>query len=190
MSELDVIKADVKYNIDGEYELILTIPKRQKASVQEIYDLSKQDKPLIAEVKPKRKKRSLDANSYMWVLCQKIAEKIKSTKNEVYIKAIKEAGGMIDYLMLIDGSIETFIQAWNKNGLGWYAEVSHKAKLDGCTVVRAYYGSSVFDQKTMSTLLDYIVDEAKNLDIQTETPEEIERLKSLWKGVDDGKEKD
>ena len=31
-----------------------------------------------------REKRSLDANAYLWVLCQKIAEKINSNKDNVY----------------------------------------------------------------------------------------------------------
>lgn len=38
-----------------------------------------------------------------------------------------------------------------------------------------------FDTKEMSILIDGTVQEAKQLGIRTETPDEIERMKSLWK---------
>ena len=41
-------------------------------------------------------------------------------------------------------------------------------------------GSSEYDTKEMSVFIDGVVSEAKELGIQTETPEEIERLKALW----------
>ena len=46
-----------------------------------------------------------------------------------------------------------------------------------------YFGSSTYDTKEMSALIDSIVCEAKSLNIETETPEEIERMKREW-GID------
>jgi hypothetical protein len=51
-----------------------------------------QDKDKKFEIKEYHEKRSLDANAYCFVLCQKIANVIRSTKEEVYRKAIKEVG--------------------------------------------------------------------------------------------------
>ena len=45
---------------------------------------------------------------------------------------------------------------------------------------RVYMGSSEFDTNEMSIFIDGIVHEAKNLGIETLTPNEIARLKDLW----------
>ena len=42
-------------------------------------------------------------------------------------------------------------------------------------------GQSAYDTKEMSTFIDGIVSEAKELDIETLTPDEIERMKAAWK---------
>ena len=49
------------------------------------------------------------------------------------------------------------------------------------THYKIYKGSSEYDRKEMSILIDGIVQEAKNLDIETLPPQEIERLKELWR---------
>ena len=45
---------------------------------------------------------------------------------------------------------------------------------------RVYKGSSEFDSREMSIFLDGIISEAKNLNIPTETPDQILKMKSLW----------
>jgi hypothetical protein len=56
-----------------------------------------------------------------------------------------------------------------------------QSKIDGCTNVILYYGSSVYDTKQMSLLLENLIQDCKALGIQTETPEMIAKMKSLWK---------
>ena len=41
-------------------------------------------------------------------------------------------------------------------------------------------GSHTYDTKEMSRLIDGTVEEAKELGIETMTPDQIERMKSLW----------
>ena len=50
------------------------------------------DKPLEITIKPYRKKRSLDSNSYCWVLLGKIADKLRAGKDEVYLTMLKRYG--------------------------------------------------------------------------------------------------
>lgn len=137
------------------------------------------DKDKQYELKEHKRKRSLDANSYCWVLCKKIADALRITKEEVYRKAINEVG-KFEILPIKDEAVRTFINAWSSKGIGWICEVFNKSKLDGYTNVIAYYGSSIYDTKEMSILIDNIVQEAKHLGIDTMTPDEIENLKSLW----------
>lgn len=138
-----------------------------------------QDRLYNAELKRHRQKRSLDANAYLWVLCQKIAEAAKGiTKDDVYQDAVKHAG-QFNVLMLRNDAVATFVHKWSAHGLGWFTEL-----IEGCsedyTQLIAYYGSSVYDAAEMAFLLDYVVNLAKDMGLDTLPPDEIERIKSLW----------
>ena len=137
------------------------------------------DKDKQYEIKEYKKKRSLDANAYCWVLCKKIADVLRITKEEVYVKAIHEVG-KFEIVPIKDEAVDTFIKAWSLKGIGWICEVLNKSKLDGYTNLIAYYGSSIYDTKEMSVLIDNIVQEAKQLEIETMNPRELEQLKSMW----------
>ena len=137
-----------------------------------------QSKEYDVEIKKHRQKRSLDANGYMWALADKIAYSVHSTKEEVYRKAIREVGVFTD-VAVTDGAVEELERSWNSNGIGWVSE-RFDSKLQGCKKVRLYTGSSQYTSKEMSRLIDYIVDEAKGLAIETMTPDEIAELKSKW----------
>lgn len=141
--------------------------------------LFNQDREKRFEIKEHKKKRSLDANAYCWVLLQKIADKLNSSKEEIYRRIIKEKG-TFEILPIKDEAINTFINAWQEHGIGWICETT-KSKLDGYTNVIAYYGSSTYDTKQMAYFIDYIVEEAKELDIETMTPNELESLKNSWR---------
>ena len=140
--------------------------------------LFNQDKEKVFEVKEHKLKRSLNANAYCWVLMNKIADVIKSTKEEVYREYIKNKG-IFRLITMNKDAINTFIKVWQEKGLGWICDVS-ESKYEGMVDVVAYYGTSSYNTKQMANFIDYVVDEAKNLGIETLPPDEIERLKSLW----------
>lgn len=175
-------EAKINQEMGGDYEVILMVSKAQKQAVELFYsDMLDNDKPMVAKIDKKRKKRSLDANAYCFVLCDKIAQKIQTTKEKIYQESIREVG-VFDNLLLQDKAVESFINMWNKKGLGDFAEITHKSKaVQGCTAVIAYHGSSVYDTKQMSILIDYIVNQAKDLGVETMTPVELEILKNNWK---------
>ena len=50
------------------------------------------------EIKEHRKKRSLDANAYAWVLINKIADALRITPKEIYRQAIQNIGGNYEIL--------------------------------------------------------------------------------------------
>ncbi len=137
------------------------------------------DADIKVEIKKYRKKRSLDANSYAWTLIDKIASELGMSKIEVYRNAIKNIGGVSDIVCVMDEAVEKLRQGWEKHGLGWQTETM-ESKIPGCTNVILYYGSSVYDTKQMSQLIDNLVQDAKALGIETATPEEIARYKELW----------
>ena len=125
----------------------------------------------------KPKKKTLNANNYMWQLCDKIAQKIRSTKEEVYKEAVRRKGIWND-MSTIPEAVEPLLNGWQRNGIGWFGEIVYQG--NNQAIVRLYTGSSAYDKEQLSILIDEIVDEAEGLKITTLTPKEIERLKSLW----------
>lgn len=137
-----------------------------------------QDKDKIFEIKEYKQKRSLNANSYCWVLLQKLADKLNTTKEELYKKYIKEKG--IFRVITIDNkAVDTFIHLWQDKGLGWICEVSNIT--NSTTDLIAYYGTSSYNTSQMSNYVDYVVEECKLQGIETMTPDELESLKQKWK---------
>ena len=86
-----------------------------------------------------------------------------------------------DVIPIKNEAVERFIKNWNQNGDGWICE-TFNSKLEGFTNIRAYYGSSVFDSKEMSQLIEIIVNECKELGIETKPPEELKSLLEVWNG--------
>lgn len=135
------------------------------------------DSKLSIEIKKYRKKRSLDANAYCWVLCDKIAKTIGTTKEEIYKDAISNVG-TFEPMIVEEKAFENFKRVWEKQGLGFLIqEVSRK---DKCIKVHCYYGSSSYNTKEMSILIDYIVQEAKQVGVETMPDKELKSLLEAW----------
>lgn len=138
------------------------------------------EKEYTIEIKEDKQKRSLNANNYFWVLCNKLAEKLNIASTDIYRDLIKNIGGNNDILCLKKEAVDKFCKLWMSRGIGWVTEVSD-SKLDGCKIVTAYYGSSTYDTSQMSRLIELVVQECKQQDIETWTPEQLARLCEEWK---------
>ncbi|MBR1750021.1 MAG: hypothetical protein IJ740_18735 [Ruminococcus sp.] len=137
------------------------------------------DKQYVITVKEHKKKRSLDANAYFWVLCDKLSEKLRIPKTDIYRSYIKEIGGVSDTVCVVEKAADKLCEAWEDNGLGWQTD-RIQSKLEGCVNVVLYYGSSKFDTAQMSRLIDMVVQDCKQFGIPTYDPEELERLVTEW----------
>lgn len=128
---------------------------------------------LSISVKPYRNKRSLNANAYAWQLITEIANVLRAPKEEIYLKLLKRYGQSELISALAHIPINGFVK---------YYEEAGESTLNGKQFkhYRVYKGSSEFDSREMAILIDGIVSEAQALGIQTETPEELARIKSLW----------
>ena len=137
------------------------------------------DKEVSIEIKQAHRRRSLDANAYAWVLIDKIAAKTGIRKSEVYRNAIREIGGVSDTICVMDKAVDRLREGWEKNGIGWQTEVM-PSKVNGCTNVVLYYGSSVYDSKQMASLIDSLIQDAEAVGIPTITDKEAERMIGKW----------
>ena len=160
--------------VNPEGERVITLTTRETVEEQ-LEGLAGHD--VTIDIKLYREKRSLKANGYMWALCDKLAEVIGATKEEVYRKAIREVGLYKDFEGLDDDHANTLKAAWAQLGLGWFAE-------DVGGAVRCYYGSSKYNSKQMARLLDYVIDDCDELGIETMTETELEQLKREWAAVE------
>lgn len=145
---------------------------------QVIQYLFKQDRSKKYEVKEVKRRRSLDSNAYAWVLIGKLQDKLHIPKEDIYKSLIKEIGSY-EVIPVKNEAVERFSQAWSKNGLGWITETT-KSKLEGFTNIIAYYGSSSYNTSEMSRLIELIVQECKQQDIETMTPNELKSLLESW----------
>ena len=138
------------------------------------------DKLYDLEVKEHRKKRSLDANAYCWVLINKLADVMRIPPTEVYRQAIQDISGNNEILPVREDAVEQFKLAWSHNGIGWMCRDMGKSKLPGYRNLMVYYGSSVYNSQQMSELIDHLVQDCKALDIETMTPDKLSLLMEEW----------
>ncbi|MEE3344668.1 MAG: recombination protein NinB [Bacilli bacterium] len=136
--------------------------------------LYSQEKDKTFEVKEKKNKRSLNANAYLWVLCTEIANQVRLSKEEVYLNMLKHYG---------QSEIVSIVSSLNLEGYFKYYEVVGISTLGDKEFkhIRVFKGSSQYDTKEMSILIDGVVQECTNLGIPTITGEELNKLKGSWK---------
>lgn len=169
----------VRFTYEGDAELIFRIPSSQRGAMMKGIDEIAGIEELEITAKKKRKKRSLDANAYCWVLIDRLAEKLNLTKEEVYRQAIKQIGGVSEVCCIQDKAVEKLREAWERNGIGWQTDTM-PSKIEGCTNVVLYYGSSTYDTAQMARLIDNIVWNCQEQGIDTMPPAELENLLTLW----------
>ena len=138
------------------------------------------DKLYNLEVKEYRQKRSLDANAYCWVLIHKLAEATRLTPVEVYREAIRNVGNNFTPMCVREQDAELLKKNWSSHGLGWICEDLGQSQVPGCVNIACYHGSSTYDTKQMSQLIDNLVQDCKALDIETLTPDKLALLMEEW----------
>ena len=141
-------------------------------TVLSLYDRFK-DKAVDIDIKTHREKRSLSANAYAWALIGKIADVLRASKEEIYLAMLKRYGQSSIISVLSDVDIRGYIKYYEDIGT---ADLGGKS----FTHYKVYKGSSEYNTKEMSIFIDGIVSEAKDMDIETMPPAELERIKSLW----------
>lgn len=118
-----------------------------------------------------REKRSKNANGYMWELLSQLADVLDTTKEELYRQYVRDMGVFKDFVLTEDEA-NTFAVAWSRLGTGWLTERVDFTPDGKKIVVRAYYGSSTYNSKQMSRLLDAVVADCRDAGIDTMTPQD------------------
>lgn len=154
-------------------ELILT------CSMQEARQFAYRFKPGEYEIRPEKKKRSLDANSYSWLLINRIADALRTAPEEVYREALRNIPNALEIVCIQNKAVDSMTRLWTNGHVGRRVE-TEPSKIKDCTNMYLYYGSSDFNSRQMSILIDNLVQDAKALDIETRPAEEIRSLLEAW----------
>lgn len=166
---------DLAVGMDGKQRITVSV----EGDIRETFD-ALHESDVNIEIKKFRKKRSIDANAYAWVLIDKLADCLKLTKTEIYQEMIRNIGGVSQTVCVKTEAVNELCFGWSHNGLGWFTD-TFPSKLEGCTNVILYFGSSSYDTKQMSDLIDVLVFSCREHGIETATPDELAKYKEEWK---------
>ena len=156
----------------GQWNITFTM--NEASAINEVNNIQSCEKLSIKAVKH-RNKRSLDANAYCWVILQKIAEVLHQDKWNVYLEMLGKYG-VFTHIIVKPNVVDKVKEEWRTvKELG-------EVNVNGVTGIQlqCYFGSSTYNTKEMSVLIDGIVYEAKELGIETLPPDELERMKVEW----------
>lgn len=132
-------------------------------------------------VKKYRKKRSLDANAYFWVLANRLAEKLRIDANGIYRSYVPDIGGSYEVVPVREDKIDAWEKVWCSGHIGRMIEDMGPCRnIKGYHYIRSYISSSDYDTAQMSQLIEMVVADCKEQGIETMTPIELDALVSRW----------
>lgn len=149
-------------------------------------DLRKNER-LVFSVKEYKRKRSLDANAYYWVLVTKLAKVLNLSKPHLHNLLLRRYGQP----EIVDGQMVFLVLPDSESGTrkADEAETYHirptsqvKTGVDG-KMYRTYVmlrGSSTYNTAEMSELIDGLVSECKEQGIETLPEEELKRMMQMY----------
>jgi len=170
---MNIKHADMRIKLDGDVELLLTV-NADKNHIGELIRKAN-EKPYTVEIAPLKKKRSLDANSALWQMLTKMAEVLHTTKDELYLEML-DRYGVSTFIVVKPNAVDKVKAEWKTvRELG---EVTINGKTG--VQLQCFFGSSTYDSKEFSVLLDGVIQEAKEIDVPFISSEEKARYIAEW----------
>ena len=157
----------------GKYNVCLTI--NESAVVSELSNHLMNHNKLSISAKKYKQKRSLDANGLLWHCLGKIAEALRTDKWEVYLLMLKRYG-KFTYICVKPNMVDAMKAQWRE------CEVIGEVDINGQKAVQmlCYFGSSTYDTKEFSVLLDGVILEMAEMGLQVPTSHDMQRALEQW----------
>lgn len=144
-------------------------------AIELIKFLSDQDQEKEWDLKEHKEKRSLDANGLLWACLQEIASALRTDKWSVYLQMLKRYG-KFDYVIVREKAVEAMKKQWRE--LEEVGEIDvHGEK---AVQLLCYYGSSTYDKKEFSVLLDGVISEMREMGLTPPPDRQTEDLLAAW----------
>nr|DAI72998.1 MAG TPA: NinB protein [Caudoviricetes sp.] len=166
---------DLTFTMDGAQ----VISFRTKDDCRELYETLK-GKDLDVTAKKHREPRSLNANAYAWKLIDEISLATRISPKTVYRRALEDVPTIRYTLLVADEDVENAIADFVRGHIGRRCDKQYA--YTGYTNVTFHSGSSDFDTRQMSMLIDNLIQDCRALGIETRPVDEIEALLEAWDG--------
>lgn len=168
----------LQFDEQNSPELVLSLKcTRQQAivSVAELREVLTKGKQLSVSIAQFRQRRSLDANGFLWSLLGEMAAVLNTSKDELYLEMLARYG-VYTHVVVKPHVVERVKAEWRT------CRVLGEVTIKGQTgiQIQAFFGSSTYDSKEFSTLLNGVISEAKEIGISTITESEKQRLINEW----------
>lgn len=158
----------------------VTIRVTSTAGLAEVSEAAmglKAGKAWEVELHPTKRKRSLSANAYAWVLMDKLASKLGCSKIDVYREQVR-VYGTFQPLTMRKNALSRFQEVWSVNGIGWIVQPLDEGK--DFVEVLAYPGTSTYTTAEMARFIDGLVSECREQGIETMEPGRLKSLVEEW----------
>jgi hypothetical protein len=116
-----------------------------------------------------REKRSKDANACLWACLGDIAEALHTDNWSVYLYML-ERYGQFEYVLVVPEAVERLKKVWRT------ISIPDNTVVDGMIGVQCFFGSSTYNTKEFSRLLDGVISEMKEMHIPTPPSEEMQAM--------------
>ena len=129
-----------------------------------------QDRNKLFDITEHREKRSKDANALLWACLGELAGALRSDKWTVYLQMLKRYG-TYTYICVKPKAVEAVKKQWRE------CEEIGTINIDGQEAVQmlCYFGSSTYNSKEFSILLDGVISEMKEMGLDTPADRELNR---------------
>lgn len=174
---------DIGRTLSGSLTITLESHQMDAAAATELSQVDGLD----VEIKKRRKKRSLDANAYYWKLASEVADALHVSKSYIHNYLLRKYGqieiidGQGVYIVLPD--TESAQKSVDEAQTYHLMPTSQVKEGKGGIMYRTYMmlkGSSEYDSKEMSCLIEGLIGECREMGIETIPPEELERMMAAY----------
>ena len=162
------VEGVVKNWSTNQYQITFSV--NEESAIGQIDNIMKCDKLSIKATKY-RQKRSLDANGLLWLCLGRIASNLRTDKWDVYLEMLKRYG-QYTYIVVKEKVVEQVKQQWRE------CEVVGEIDVNGQKAIQmlCYFGSSTYNSKEFSVLLDGVISEMQEMGLETPTSSELKRV--------------
>lgn len=154
-------------------KFIISLSVNEKISQEMVEEI--QNCKLSINLKKWRAKRSLDANGLLWHCLSEIANALKTDKWEIYLMMLKRYG-KFTYICVKPNMVDAMKMQWRE------CETVGEIDINGTKAIQmlCYFGSSTYDTKEFSILLDGVISEMKEMGLPVPTSKEMQMALEQW----------
>ena len=163
----------------GQFQVTFTV--NEPSAIKEVDNIKDLDRLSIKAVKY-RQKRSLDANALLWSCLGKMAGALQADKWDIYLQMLKRYG-KYTYICVKPNVVDAVKAQWRES------EIVGEIKINGSDAVQmlCYFGSSTYNTKEFSVLLDGVISEMKEMGLEAPASEDMRRALEDWEKMQKGK---